>query len=297
MRTNKHTVRLTQLAQDILSLARQKAWPKGHHLTETGLAKALGVSRTPIRGALDLLNDRGVVSSRPNHGYFLNNPASELFDFEMKVPQSAEENLYMILIDLRLSGEIEISITQSELMNRLNAPRNLVERVLDRMSDEGLISRSKGRGWKFLPAFDNSWSWECGYQLRLVIEPDGILLPQFEIEHEQLTHSRIAHEDLLKNAGEKREGPEWIYKVDADFHELIAAFSNNAFFLQAIQHQNRLRRLLEFRGYINRRRITNWCKEHLAIIDSLQRGQLKNASKLMAEHLSMAKNSVIAKQS
>ena len=37
-----------------------------------------------------------------------------------------------------------------------------------------------------------------------------------------------------------------IFETDAEFHELLAEASGNLFVLQAIQQQNRLRRLLEF---------------------------------------------------
>ena len=94
--------------------------------------------------------------------------------------------------------------------------------------------------------------------------------------------------DLLKSAKGVTEPPAWIYQVDVDFHEMIASFANNAFFLQAIQNQNRLRRLMEFRGYSNRRRIADWCHEHLAIIDALERGQVDRAAELMRTHLDAA---------
>jgi hypothetical protein len=47
--------------------------------------------------------------------------------------------------------------------------------------------------------------------------------------------------------------------------------SGNLFVLQAIQQQNRLRRLLEFGSYHNKRRVKAWCEEHVAIIDACER--------------------------
>ncbi|MCG8508406.1 MAG: GntR family transcriptional regulator [Rhodospirillales bacterium] len=294
---DKHGVRRIELAQQIMGLARARGWENGQHLTELGLAELLEVSRSPVRAALKLLEERGVVSSRPYQGYFLNADADDLLDVNMDVPPTAVENLYLKIIDARLKGKLEDPITQADLIRHFDAPRNLVERAISRMTDEGLIERRKGRGWSFLPAFDSTQSWEHSYQLRLVMEPSSILLPQFKVDHEALTRARIAHQDLLKRSEKESVRPHWIYGIDSDFHEMVASFSNNSFFLQAIQHQNRLRRLLEIRGYSHRRRIKDWCREHLAIIDALERGQISKASDLMRAHLEKANDSSMSPES
>lgn len=41
----------------------------GERITETSLAKALGASRTPVRYALSILEQEGLVTSVPNRGY------------------------------------------------------------------------------------------------------------------------------------------------------------------------------------------------------------------------------------
>jgi DNA-binding GntR family transcriptional regulator len=52
-----------------------------------------------------------------------------------------------------------------------------------------------------------------------------------------------------------------------------------------VQQQNRLRRLMEYRGYENRRCIRVWVREHLAIIDALKANKLGQASQLMTLNL------------
>jgi DNA-binding GntR family transcriptional regulator len=82
--------------------------------------------------------------------------------------------------------------------------------------------------------------------------------------------------------------PKQLFEADAAFHEMFAEFSCNAFFVQVIQQQNRLRRLLEFGGYVNRRRVRDWCREHLAILDSVKSGAYDKAAAAMREHLTQA---------
>ena len=288
MAEDKRAIRRIQLAQDILQLAHQAGWREGHHLTELKLSESLAVSRSPVRAALALLADWGAVVGKPNQGYFLNGDADDLLALGRGVPPSVEEALYLAIMDARLNGTIGEAVTQVEIMDRFQASRSLVERVLSRMVDDGLMERMKGRGWQFLPTFEGAHSWQDSYQLRLLLEPGGIRLPQFQVDHERLTACRIAHLDLLAAVKSGGEPAPWIYGIDAAFHELIASFSQNAFFVQAIQHQNRLRRLLEYRGYGNRRRIADWCREHLAIIDALERQQTERAAELMREHLEQA---------
>ncbi len=70
---------------------------------------------------------------------------------------------------------------------------------------------------------------------------------------------------------------------------MLARFTQNSFWMHMIQQQSRLRRLLEYRGYADRKRVTEWCKEHLAIIDALSENQRKRAASLLRQHLIHAK--------
>jgi DNA-binding GntR family transcriptional regulator len=79
-----------------------------------------------------------------------------------------------------------------------------------------------------------------------------------------------------------------LYALDVEFHEMLAGFTQNSFFLQAIQQQNRMRRLLEYKGYGDRRRVRDWVKEHLAIIEALRAGRVEAAAEHLATHLDRA---------
>jgi len=282
---DKREARKIQLAQQVLQVARQAGWERGRHLTEIELSETLDVSRSPIRSALALLEKWGAASRRPNQGYFLERDGDELLTFGFETPKTPEDDLYIAIIDARMDRRLASVFTQVDIMNAFGAQRAAVERVLWQMSEEGLIERQKGRGWRFLTSFDDLLSWRKGYQFRLIIEPATILLPEFEVDIGKLTACRLGHQDLISAVSAGRDIAMWIYETDSNFHELIASFSKNVFVTQAIQNQNRLRRLMEYRGYSNRGRIIDWCDEHLAIIDALERSQFNRASTLMYEHL------------
>lgn len=276
------------LANLVLDLARTRRLEAGHRLTEQGLAEALSVSRTPVRGALQLLAGRGFVEARAPRGYVLARSWSELTSSEpMHVPSTVEDDFYFTLIGDRLGGLLPEQVTQADLSRRYRVNRVALMRTLSRMADEGLVIRNKGRGWRFPPALDSAYALRDSYAFRRTIEPAALLLGQTVVDTGELESLRAAHEEVLRL--DEPVPYSRLFDLDATFHEKLAAFSGNAFFAQAVQQQNRLRRLLEFGGYTNQRRVRAWVGEHLAIIRSLQRGDRTAAAELMARHLDNAR--------
>ncbi|MET4807111.1 GntR family transcriptional regulator [Limibacillus sp. MBR-115] len=277
------------MALRILGYIRQEGLKVDSHLVEQQLAQHFSVSRTPIRNALMLLESRGAVTSVPNLGFFVAKSVADLYEIELALPPSNAEQLYLRIVNDRISGRLPDSITQVEMLRLYDVNRALLGQVLSQMTDEGLVVRNPGQGWTFLPTLDSQQARRASYEFRRILEPEGILLPNFTIDPIALTRLRRDHEALIEQEGRRWVSSEEIYRVDTSFHETIAGFTGNPMFLQAIQQQNRLRRMLEYRGYDNRRRITDWSREHLAIIVALEQGDRVKASQLMHEHLDHAR--------
>lgn len=277
-----------RLANQILDVVRKARFEPGHHLREQQLADLLGVSRTPIRHALTLLTEEGIVESRRNQGFFLLKAFDALQRVELSVSSSLEESLYERLVNDRLSGAIANSLTQTEIGKRYNVDRVTLMKTLTRMAEDGLLLRNKGHGWSFLPTLDNDEALRAGYQFRLMVEPANFLQPNFTPNTAVLERSRLQHLYLASHSDSAAVSNALLFETDAAFHEMFAEFGGNTFVLQAIQQQNRLRKLLEFAGYANRRRVRDWCSEHMAIIDAVSAGQFQVASELMRKHLTHA---------
>jgi len=64
----------------LLELIVSRALSPGQHLVESELATQLGVSRQPVREALQRLNTEGWVELRPGHGAFVRVPTEEEAD-------------------------------------------------------------------------------------------------------------------------------------------------------------------------------------------------------------------------
>lgn len=273
------------LANQIIDLIQTLRLRAGHHLTEQFLAAELKVSRTPVRSALSLLAKERIVVARTNQGFFLAKAWAETEHVSIAVPTTPDQDVYAAMVSDRLHGNIPATVTQKELEERYKVNRSILLRALSRMADEGLIDRNRGRGWTFRPTLDNNLALRDSYNFRLAVEPSAFGMATFAVDTVTLKRSRADHEFALMGKTVQDLTPIHLFNLDSDFHEMIAGFSHNSFLIHAIQQQNRLRRLLEFQTYTSFRRVREWLREHLAIIEALDKSDLAGAADAMRRHL------------
>ncbi|MFU2317040.1 GntR family transcriptional regulator [Rahnella sp. PCH160] len=286
-----------RLANQILDLIREAKFEPGHHLREQQLADMLGVSRTPVRTALKLLCELGIIEARRNQGFFLLKAFDELQRISIDIPATSDQDLYEQLVKDRIAGKLPDSLTQTEIAQRYDADRGVLARTLLRLSEDGLIARNKGHGWSFLPTLNTDVALSNGYGFRLMIEPGAMLGASFHADKSALRRLRMQHIYLITHPDILAVDGRQIFETDATFHEMLAEFSGNIFVLQSIQQQNRLRRLLEFGSYTNKQRVREWCGEHVAIIDAVLEGRMQEAAEMMRSHLQSAYQMVLNKVS
>lgn len=277
-----------RIARQILDLISEARFDPGHHLREQHLADALGVSRTPVRAGLKELTRMGAVEARPNQGFFLLKRSNELDQLEIEQSKSNDQKLYEQLVHDRIAGILPESFTQTEISQRYDVDRGVLTRTLVKLSEDGLIARNAGHGWRFLQTLNSDIALRNSYGFRLMIEPMALLTPNLHVDRQMLKRLRARHLRLITHPDITQVPAKEIFETDAAFHELLAEASGNLFVLQAIQQQNRLRRLLEFGSYHNKRRVKEWCEEHVAIIDALRENKQEQAAELMRKHLQYA---------
>lgn len=284
-----------RIARQILDLISEARFDPGHHLREQHLADALGVSRTPVRAGLQELTRMGAVEARPNQGFFLLKRSDELELLEIEQSKSNDQMLYELLVRDRIAGELPESFTQTEISQRYDVDRGVLTRTLVKLSEDGLIARNAGHGWRFQQTLNSDVALRNSYGFRLMIEPTALLTPNLHVDRQMLKRLRAQHLRLITHPDVTLVPAKEIFETDAAFHELLAEASGNLFVLQAIQQQNRLRRLLEFGSYHNKRRVKEWCEEHVAIIDALRENKQEQAAELMRKHLQYAFDQVNVK--
>ena len=185
-----------------------------------------------------------------------------------------------------------VGVTQVELSRRYGAPESRVGAVLARLREESLVRRNPGRGWTFQPAINTPEALAQSYALRLAVEPAGLRQAELLIDSAALDLSRRRHEQLLARAAQGPFIRAQVFEVDSSFHEMLSGFSGNPYFLEAVQTQNRVRRIVEFVEYSDFARIEVWCVEHMGILDALALDDADRAADLLTAHLTRASKSV-----
>ncbi|MEC8594144.1 MAG: GntR family transcriptional regulator, partial [SAR324 cluster bacterium] len=89
----------------------------GQPLTEAGLAKTLGISKTPVREGLSLLRSEGLVVAEPHRGYrVFNMTQEELVDFcELRFALESQALRYAVQRrPLKLAKKLQQILTEME---------------------------------------------------------------------------------------------------------------------------------------------------------------------------------------
>ena len=258
----------------------------GDRLVELRLAQALGVSRSPLRRALNELAERGLVAAHPNRGFTLLK-APEAPDLtDLLSEDGAEATAYLKIAADRLDGRLPDVITETALARDYGLSRAETARILARMAGEGWIERRAGYGWQFLPMFPTREAYLHGYRYRLLIEPAAILEPGFALSRETLDLLE-AEQQAMVVADEAPPTVVEMFEAGCSFHEKIVAASGNPFMLDAVQRINRMRRLIEYRALAPGLVQAQSC-EHLDILSALRRNDRQGAAELMRGHLACA---------
>jgi DNA-binding GntR family transcriptional regulator len=270
------------LAERILAWLRQQDLKPGDHVPERLATEAFHVSRTPVRAALALLTGRGLLERRDHRGYFvalgLENVGHAV---AVETPEGALQDA--ILRD-RFSKRLDAEVTAAHLARRYRASRALVLRVLGRLQKDGVVERALGQRWVFLPALDSLRSQEDSHRFRLILEPAAFLQPGFALDARRTRDLKAALGELSQQDARHFDLKRAI-ETDIAFHEAIADACNNRFLAEAMRQQSRLRRFATTSMQVPPARLIESCREHLAILEAAEAGDLARAAERMREHL------------
>lgn len=194
---------------------------------------------------------------------------------------------YYALAEDWVRDAIPEEVTESFLLDRYRIGRSELAAILTRAAAEGWIERKAGYGWRLLPVAKTAAAQEQLYRMRMLLEPAAFLEPTFALDRPTLDRLR---NDLTRVAeGANLTWPaDRLHGIGVAFHEDLIRMSGNPFLLQAVQRVNRMRRLLEYRSMIDRDRVLQETREHLAILEPLARGDLVETSFRMRMHVGRA---------
>jgi len=272
----------------IVEWARTQKLQEDAALTELGLAQQLGVSRTPVRAALALLEAGGLVRREPGAGYRLAIAADRLaVPDDLGAPVDEADRLFVEIARDRNQGGLPNEVSESDLMRRYQVTRPTVLKVLARLAEVGQVERKAGRGWSFAASGYDVAMQDESYRFRMLIEPAALLAPEFRLEPEWIAQMREQHHAMLARPWRDTYGVA-LFDLNEQFHQGLANASGNRFLSMAIAQQNRLRRFVNVHWIHGPERVQVSCREHLEMLDRLAEGDNEVAAVLMRRHLERA---------
>jgi len=273
----------SELARRILAFLKKENAQPGHHLVEMELCATFDVSRTPVRGALQLLEAEGWVAPRPGRGFVLAKIPGVVDDDDGQDEQ--DHRLFDALARARNAGKLPDQFTQQEIVRRFDTRLGTVMAVLRQLAELGLVERKPGNGWAF--AGDAARILNESYAFRRALEPQILLQPGFKLDRAWAQKARTQHQKLRKKSWRAGDGVGF-HSVNADFHQELARCSGNRTMLRAIQRQNQLRDFLIGQVDYPMEQVHSAIDDHLEILAALEAGYADKAAALMLHHLTQS---------
>ena len=277
------------LVQRIVSELRQKIQlgelSPGAHLSAQKVADNFQVSRSPAREALTALAEQALLEQIPNRGYFVLAMSDEPALRSDEVTADEEPLEYYQLSEDWLNDAIPAEVTEKYLRERYRLTKFQVIDILNRAAKVGWAEPKPGYGWRFLEVAKTPEALEQIYRVRSLIEPAALLEMTFNYDRNVLSKLKKEQADLLAG-GIDTLPADRLLKSGIRFHEELIKLSGNPLYLMILRQLNNMRRLIEYRSMIDRKRQYTQCAEHLRMVELVEAGDNLEAAHLMKRHLS-----------
>ncbi len=269
---------------------------RGAHLSAQKVADNFQVSRSPAREALTVLAEQGVLEQIPNRGFFVLGGVEPISAQSDEVISLEEPPAYYQLSEDWLNDAIPAEVTEKYLRERYALTKLQVDDILSRAARVGWAEPKPGYGWRLLDVAKTPEALEQIYNMRALIEPAALLESAFMRDTQILDQLKKEQQELLAG-GIDTYPADALLKAGIRFHEELIKLSGNPLYLLMLKQLNNMRRLIEYRAMVDRKRVYSQCAEHLKIIELVEQGDNLQASDLMRRHLrgSFARKSTVLK--
>lgn len=273
-----------KLARQIIDFALETGLGEGGHLPESVLSEACGVSRTPIRSALKILEENGIVKKRNEGGYFLDGRPEAIAVEGISDLEAMDRSVAARILSDRTERRIADLQSVSALVRRYDLPRSSVLNALKVLASDGIVVQMPGRAWAFQPMLDTPNALDESLAFRLTLEPQSIIAPGFKMDSQKTGLMRQQTEEFLSRPDGQLSALAFL-NLDCAFHSFIAESSGNRFARGTLLAHQRLRKTTQKDHVIPDFRLRQSLEEHLDILDSLERQQMQLAADQMVLHL------------
>lgn len=268
----------------------------GARLSESAVAAELGVSRTPVRSALRLLEEEGLLSAtRGREGYSVVGGSTE-----GQLPRHRDGSVTRLTSSATWEGIYkEVSkkavaraaygswrIIETELASSFGVSRTVVREVLVRLEHVGIIRKDERSRW-FLPALTHTRIRQL-YEMRRILEPLALRNAAQLAPRPLLEDMKIELEEIV--SATEMAPPSEFDRLEQRLHVGLLSHGDNDVLLETLQHYHALL-VTNAQLYDATRSAFGsdpFVGEHLEIITTLIDGHVERAVELMEQHMVVA---------
>ncbi|WP_027348653.1 GntR family transcriptional regulator [Halotalea alkalilenta] len=272
-------------------------------LVEAPLGQLFGTSRVPVRQALALLHEEGLIQRFDGRGYLVNPQRVELAPLRLPLSRKllgldpAEE-----LIDVRPLGERILDelakqvgnaiafghyrIDEQRACEYLGVSRHVIRETLMRLHDRGLVEKRPYAQWLAGPLTAQAITED--YELRALLEPEALRQGAAELPRETLL-AMLERITTIQRRG-NATGWEEIERLEQDLHVICLGRPRNLKMSKLIrQCQNPINIGRIFVEVLNAGIDPNTLVEHRLVMESLLHGTVDSAVINLRDHLQRAR--------
>ncbi|MDC7260119.1 MULTISPECIES: GntR family transcriptional regulator [unclassified Shinella] len=293
-----HVAAFKAIAEAIRVAIKSGSLPVGLVLLEGPLAQVFNTSRSPVRQALSVLQEEGIVHSFDGRGLVAGPPGcvirrepirAEMFAFS---PQAAiraplwRRVFNTVERDLMYASIFEpgSSINESEMASFYSIGRSTVGHVLNRAEVNGMVARDTMGRWSVVGLDEKRL--ERLYQLRIMLEPEAIENVACAATRSEFTEMM----DRLKFAAERYPDitAQQLNQLELDLHLDCIDILKNAEVVRALLHTGCTMIVRKY-TWIDALSLSHdklFMTEHMTVFQALLRGNGEQAKRAMTDHLS-----------
>lgn len=273
--------------------------PKGTRLLTSAVADRLGVSRPPVKRALDLLARDGVITALDTQGYVVGP--------QLAGRAPARTNLHRLALDLpealgknlgQASWERIFEAVEAEILNCIpfgtfqvseavigeyfDVSRTVVRDVLSRMDSRGLISKDRSSHWIAGPM--GARMLNDAHDVRRLTEPTALAASAAYLDPDWLATARETLRTALLVAGAVPAAT--LERVEQDLHVEALKPLRNKLLAQTV-HLSQTSLVINrlFSTYIGVHDEADTLREHALVFDHLLIGDAEGAMAASRRHL------------
>ncbi len=273
--------------------------PAGTRLFAAAVADRLGVSRPPVKRALQLLEQEGRVRQTPEHGYVVGTGDDDT--------EPVRRNLHLLDLDVseRLSGTLvqpswerifeaveedvlncipfgTYQISEAALGEHFSVSRTVIRDVLSRMHGRGIVAKDRSSHWVAGPL--SARMLDEAHEIRRLLEPSALGAAMMQLDMTELARMRESVRVTLETGAAVSQ--ETIDALEADLHTGCIEPVRNRRLADTVR-QSQLSLVVNrlFGTYIGVHDETEMLKEHRLVFDHLLLGDRDGAEVAHRHHL------------